>query len=110
MDIVTTSVIKDAMLRTGCKRVYQLPLHYSRLFHPHFLTPFTKRRSRDEDGGCDHFKWVYEEEEFRAFKKQLNLQHRDTESVTLLRLIVGLLVSILFEDFNFYDFYVKLPL
>nr|KAJ0216030.1 hypothetical protein LSAT_V11C300141200 [Lactuca sativa] len=50
----------------------------------------------DEDGGCGHFKWVDEEEdEFRAFKKQLNLQHKDIESVMLLKLIVGLLVSIL---------------
>ncbi|KAL7614362.1 hypothetical protein Lser_V15G07116 [Lactuca serriola] len=51
---------------------------------------------QDEDGGCGHFKWVDEEEdEFRAFKKQLNLQHKDIESVMLLKLIVGLLVSIL---------------
>ncbi|KAL7590948.1 hypothetical protein Lser_V15G32566 [Lactuca serriola] len=51
---------------------------------------------QDEDGGCGHFKWVDEEEdEFRTFKKQLNLQHKDIESVMLLKLIVGLLVSIL---------------
>ncbi|CAI9281010.1 unnamed protein product [Lactuca saligna] len=51
---------------------------------------------KDEDGGCGHFKWVdEEEEEFRAFKKQSNLQHSNIESVMLLKLIVGLLVSIL---------------
>ncbi|CAH1423424.1 unnamed protein product [Lactuca virosa] len=47
-----------------------------------------------EDGVCGHFKRV-DEEEFKAFEKQLNLEHRDIEYVMLLKLIVGRLVSIL---------------